>query len=131
MKIKIISSALVALIVYLLTVLIKLIRFEPLYIILISSLRYALIGAVLTFIIIYTMELLGEESRGKSKKTKQNKNNNNKKSTDKARRSYSQNDKAAKNQEKKESQQLDKNEFDEHKEKDFNEIEPPIIEYEK
>ena len=130
MKIKIISSTLVALIVYLLTVLIKLIRFEPLYIILISSLQYALIGAVLTFIIIYTMELLGEDPRAKPSKIKEKKNNN-KQTTDKARRSYSQNNKTAKNQEKEESQQLDYNESDEHKENDFNEMEPPVIEYEK
>lgn len=130
MKIKIISSTLVALIVYLLTVLIKLIRFEPLYIILISSLQYALIGAVLTFIIIYTMELLGEDLRANPSKTKEKKNNN-KQTTDKARRSYRQNSKPAKNQEKEESQQLDYNESDEHKENDFNEMEPPVIEYEK
>ena len=129
MKIKIISSTLVALIVYLLTVLIKLIRFEPLYIILISSLQYALIGAVLTFIIIYTMELLGEDPRAKPSKIKEKKNN--KQTTDKARRSYRQNSKPAKNQEKEESQQLDYSESDEHKENDFNEMEPPVIEYEK
>lgn len=132
MKVKITGSIFIALIIYLITVLIGLIQFNPLPEILFSGLKLSITGFVLTLILTYSMELMKNEEKVERNEEKQKKQVNNQ-PQGKASKEYSQNNQAqdlktSTNQQQDNQDNTSKKE--EIKEENFNEMEPPVIEYE-
>lgn len=132
MKIKLTGSFFIALIIYLITVLIGLIQFSPLSEILFSGLKWSITGFVFTLILSYSMELMKNKQEIDKNEEKQQEQVN-KQPHGKASKEYSQNNQAqdlnasTKQQNKPENNSTKKEEINED---NFNEMEPPVIEYE-
>ena len=143
MKLKLTGSTFVALIIYLLTTLVKLIQFNPLEEVLMAGLKFAVLGFIFTIAISYTLELMNkpaEETAGKGKGEgkQESKSQNSTQPKGKAGKEYQKNNttqdngNAEANQETQQQNDTtedsvnDEWDFDE----DFSEMEPPVIEYE-
>ena len=133
MKLKITGSIFIALIIYLITVLIGLIQFNPLSEILFSGLKWSITGFIFSLILTYSMELMKTKEKVGKNKSKQTENVNNQ-PQGKASKEYSHNSQAQDlNTSKNQQQNEQENNFEkkeEINEENFNEMEPPVIEYE-
>lgn len=133
MKVKLTGSIFIALIIYLITVLFGLIQFNPLKEILFSGLKLSIIGFVLTLILTYSMELMKNE-KNVEEESSNKKENVNTQPQGKASKEYSQNNQAQDLKESKvqtqDNQEESSNQKEEAKKEGFNEMEPPVIEYE-
>ena len=143
MKLKLTGSTFVALIIYLLTTLVKLIQFNPLAEVLMAGLKFAVVGFILTIALSYTLEFMNkpvEETAGESKNEGKQESNsqNSTQPKGKAGKEYQKNNATQDNGNAEDNQATQKQndtsedsandqwDFDE----DFNEMEPPVIEYE-
>ncbi len=138
MKLKLTGSTFAALIVYMVTALIGLIQFKPLFTILISGVKFALTAFVFTLLITYAMEVMNKKAQENASKSK-GKDEKEQQPPGKAGRAYDKS-KASQNQAKPQEKSADKDQKTEDNtneedswdfEDDFSEMEPPVIEYEK
>ncbi len=133
MKIKLVGSIFIALIIYLITALIGLIQFNPLSEILFSGLKWSITGFIFTLILTYSMELMKNEQKTENKEYNQKEQVNNQ-PQGKASKEYSQNNQAqnlnTSNSQQQTEQENTSGKNEEINEENFNEMEPPVIEYE-
>lgn len=133
MKVKITGSIFIALIIYLITVLIGLIQFNPLPEILFSGLKLSITGFVFTLILSYSMELMKNKKKAEKNEGKQQEQVNNQ-PQGKASKEYNRNNQAqdlkASTEQQQDKQASNSSKKEEIKEENFNEMEPPVIEYE-
>ena len=133
MKIKLTGSIFIALIIYLITVLIGLIQFNPLSGVLFSGLKWSITGFAFTLILTYSMELMKTKQKVEEDKGNPNEQVSNQ-PQGKASKEYSRNNQAqdlnASTSQQQNDQENTSEKNEEINEENFNEMEPPVIEYE-
>ncbi|MDZ7672985.1 MAG: hypothetical protein U5K53_09175 [Halanaerobiales bacterium] len=135
MKLKLIGSLFVALIFYLITILIKLFQFNPLPEVFRSGLKISITAFVFTLVLSFVLEFFEDDSKEEIVNNKGNKKQEGKQPKGKVSEKYKTNDKNSSKQSTRNNQSSENNidnnsNVNKKREEEFNQIKPPVIEYE-
>jgi glucan phosphoethanolaminetransferase (alkaline phosphatase superfamily) len=132
MKLKLIGSLFVALIFYLFTILINLFQFNPLQDVFRSGLKIAFTVFAFTLVLSFVLEFFKNDNQEESKNIESNEKQKNNQPKGKVSEQYknNENNNAKQNKANKPSNNDSSNETNKKREEEFNEMEPPVIEYE-
>ncbi len=132
MKLKLIGSLFVALIFYLFTILINLFQFNPLPDVFRSGLKIAFTVFAFTLVLSFVLEFFKNDNEEESKNIESDKKQKNNQPKGRVSKQYktSENNKTKQSKANKQSNNGSSNEANKKREEEFNEMEPPVIEYE-
>jgi len=132
MKLKLIGSLFVALIFYLITILINLFQFNPLQDVFRSGLKIAFTVFAFTLVLSFVLEFFKEEKQEEPKKSESDKKQKNNQPKGKVSEKYknNENNQSKENKTNTKSNNDSRSEVNKKREEEFNEMEPPVIEYE-
>ncbi len=135
MKLKLIGSLFVALIFYLITILINLFQFNPLPDVFRSGLKISITAFVFTLVLSFVLEFFEDDKKEEIDNNKGNRNKEGKQPKGKVSQKYKTNDKNSSKQSTINNQSSENNtdnssNVNKQRKEEFNEMEPPVIEYE-